>query len=517
MIKKLNIKSPIFNQSIFYSILISAIYFSYIFIIANINGDWRHYIDSEILWPYNTLLILSGDQIDFSAYGYFYFILETKFFQILDFIGLLKTTNIENLNNSENFSEKLENLIFAGRWFNVTIVYLTILIAFLIFKDLIKTSSYAFLLTLIFMFTPGMIQQMSHARIDILASSLLFISYFYLVKFSEKKSNIFFILFIIFFFLSVLTKVQSYIFLFALLISSIYFVKNYEENLKYNSLNLWFKIFLIVFIFYCIFYPIVFHRHAKFSLLFIYSQLFIINLYIYYVFKSNKEFLERSLILTASIFLIILTFILVLNNLPYMYVHTVRLTFFEPMEMRIYIGVGESFKGPDVLTTDLKKNIIYLFSLFKEIMLSFKKVFIYIFTKFNSITLLTILNLIIIFYMYIIKKNKYDLLLFFPILSFFLINSVNSIRGSGIELYLTYSEFLLFIPICVYLKNASQILKKYILISLIFILLLPPIINPSEYNSKRFVKTDRFVIWCPQFLDDYTNKISQKKIKEICY
>ena len=163
MIKKLSIKSPIFNQSIFYSILISVIYFSYIFIIANINGDWRHYIDSEILWPYNTLLILSGDQIDFSAYGYFYFILETKFFQILDFIGLLKTTNIENLNNSENFSEKLENLIFAGRWFNVTIVYLTILIAFLIFKDLIKTSSYAFLLTLIFMFTPGMIQQMSHA------------------------------------------------------------------------------------------------------------------------------------------------------------------------------------------------------------------------------------------------------------------------------------------------------------------------------------------------------------------
>ena len=265
------------------------------------------------------------------------------------------------------------------------------------------------------------------------------------------------------------------------------------------------------------FYPIVFHRHAKFSLLFIYSQLFIINLYIYYVFKSNKEFLERSLILTASIILIILTFILVLNNLPYMYVHTVRLTFFEPMEMRMYIGVGESFKGPDVVTTDLKKNIIYLFSLFKEIMLSFKIVFIYIFTKFNSITLLTILNLVIIFYMYIIKKNKYDLLLFFPILSFFLINSVNSIRGSGIELYLTYSEFLLFIPICVFLRNFKHKLKKYILISLVFILLFPPIINPQKYNEYRFFKTDRFKQLCPEFTNAYTSKISQVEISKICY
>ena len=142
---------------------------------------------------------------------------------------------------------------------------------------------------------------------------------------------------------------------------------------------------------------------------------------------------------------------------------------------------------------------------------------IYIFTKFNSIFLLIILNLIIIFYIYFVKKIKKILFLLLPVLSFFLINGINNLRGHSFDLYLTYSEFLLFVPICIYLKNASPIFKKYILIYIIFILLLPPIINPSEYNSKRFVKTDRFVTWCPQFLDDYTNKISQKRIKEICY
>ena len=203
MIKKFSLLSKIKNSLIFYLILITLIYFTYIFNITNIDGDWRHYIDSEILWPYNVLLILSDRGVDFSAYGYFYFILEYKFFQILDLIGFLKTTNIEDLNNSKNFAEKLENLIFAGRWFNVLIVYCTLSIAFLIFNNLIKNSMLAFLLVLIFMLTPGIIQQISHARVDILASTLLFISYFYLIKFSERKTKLLYILFITFFFLKI--------------------------------------------------------------------------------------------------------------------------------------------------------------------------------------------------------------------------------------------------------------------------------------------------------------------------
>jgi hypothetical protein len=206
MIKKFSSLFKTKNSPIFYLTLITLIYFTYVLKITNIDGDWRHYIDSEILWPYNVLLILSDREVDFSAYAYFYFILEYKFFQILDIFGLLKTTNIEELNKSKNFAEKLENLIFAGRWFNVMIIYCTISIAFFIFNNLIKSSILAFLLVLIFMSTPGMIQQISHARVDILASTLLFISYFYLIKFSEKKTKLLYILFITFFFLSVFTK-----------------------------------------------------------------------------------------------------------------------------------------------------------------------------------------------------------------------------------------------------------------------------------------------------------------------
>ena len=516
MIKKFSLFSKLKNSPIFYLVLITLIYFTYIFNITNIGGDWRHYIDSEILWPYNVLLILSDKKVDFSAYGYFYFILEYKFFQILDLIGFLKTTNIEDLNNSKNFAEKLENLIFAGRWFNVIIIYCTLSIAFLIFNNLIKNSMLAFLLVLIFMLTPGIIQQISHARVDILASTLLFISYFYLIKFSERKTKLLYILFITFFFLSVFTKVQSYLYLFTLLISSTYFIKYNDKILEYNTLNFWLKILLIIIIFYCLIYTILFHRHAKFSLIFIYSQLLIINVYLYFVFRNYKKNIDKNIIYTVIAFLIILIFIFIINNLSYMYLHVVRVTFFEPMEIRMYMS-EQNLKGMDVITLDVKKNLIYFYLLFKKIIASFQATIIYTFNSFNSNSFLIILNTTVIFYYFFFKKITKDLFLLLPILSFFIINCISTMRGSNIAFYLTYSEFLLYIPTCIYLKKASYKLKNYILVFLIFTLLMPPLVNPNEYSKKRFAKSNRFTSWCPEFLGDYTKQLSQKRIKEICY
>ena len=91
-------------------------------------------------------------------------------------------------------------------------------------------------------------------------------------------------------------------------------------------------------------------------------------------------------------------------------------------------------------------------------------------------------------------------------------------RGSNIAFYLTYSEFLLYIPTCIYLKKASYKLKNYILVFLIFTLLTPPLLNPGEYSNKRFVIDNYSISWCPaKYLDSYTKQLSQKKIKEICY
>lgn len=90
-------------------------------------------------------------------------------------------------------------------------------------------------------------------------------------------------------------------------------------------------------------------------------------------------------------------------------------------------------------------------------------------------------------------------------------------RGSNIAFYLTYSEFLLYIPTCIYLKKTSYKLRNYILVFLIFTLIMPPTLNPNEYNNMRYIKNNRFTNWCPKFLDDYTKQLSQKRIKEICY
>lgn len=503
------------SHQFFLLILISIIFFSYIYFFANINGEWRHFIDSEILWPYNILLILSGEIIEFNAYGFLYFILEYNFFNILNFLNLLKTETINDLNNSSNFSEKLENLVFAGRWFNVLIIYSSLITAFFIFKSLSNNLIFSFILVLIFMLTPGMIQQISHARVDILASTLIFISFFYLTKFAENKNELSYFLFIIFFFLSVLAKVQSYLFLATLLISSIYFISStckLEKNSKYK---LWLNILLVIFILYCTIYPIIFHRHAKFSLLFLFCQLFFLNIYFYFLFKNLRNTVGKNIFYTAITFLVIILFILFLKNISYMSMHAIRISFFEPMEIRMYLS-EQNLKGTDVITLDINKNFSYFYLLFQNLTIGFISSFFVVFKELNSNALLIILNLTIIFYYFFLKKIKKDILLIFPILSFFIINGINSIRHQGFELYLTYSEFLLYIPICIFIKKKNKLLNKCLCLLLLVILILPISLNPRQFNEFRFLKSDNFKVWCPGFTDVYTQKISRKKIIEIC-
>ena len=101
-------------------------------------------------------------------------------------------------------------------------------------------------------------------------------------------------------------------------------------------------------------------------------------------------------------------------------------------------------------------------------------------------------------------------------MSFFSINGINLIRGSGLITYLTYSEFFLFIPLCVYLFKSNIKLKKIIIFGIIFSLTTPIVINPNNYNSIKFQKSDQFNKWCHNFLDSYTKKISRKEIDKIC-
>ena len=198
-----------------------------------------------------------------------------------------------------------------------------------------------------------------------------------------------------------------------------------------------------------------------------------------------------------------------------MNIHAVRLTFFEPMEIRMYI-TETNLKGMDVITLDLKKNITYFYLLFNKIFTGFASTSILIFKNLSSNLLLIILNLISIFYFTFIKKIKKKLYLLLPLISFFIINGINNIRGQGLEIYLTYSEFLLYIPICIFFSKNNVKFNRFILTSLLVILILPIIISPEKYNKERYYKENRFNIWCDSFMKSYTKQISQTEIKKIC-
>ena len=176
-----------------------------------------------------------------------------------------------------------------------------------------------------------------------------------------------------------------------------------------------------------------------------------------------------------------------------------------------------NLKGMDVITLDIIKNLNYFYLLFKKIIFGFFTTFFVVLSKFNSNTLLIYLNIFLIFYFFLFQKSKKDILLLLPILSFFIINGINNIRGQGLELYLTFSEFLLFVPLCIFFKKSDKVFKKYLYLSLIIILIIPTTLNPNLFNKQYFAKTDRFKIWCPHFTNAYTKEILKEKIIEICY
>jgi len=383
-------------------------------------------------------------------------------------------------------------------------------------SSLLIDSTISFILVLIFMFTPGMIQQISHARVDVLVSTLLLISFFYLTRFIENKNISTYLIFLTFFLLSVFTKVQAYIFLSLLLLGSLHFISDEKKIIKTYSFNFWINSIIIIYVLVCLIYPLLFHRHAKFSIMYLYSQIIVLNLYFYILFRKDQDTSRQLLFYTFVTFLVISIFILVINNLSYMSGHAVRLTFFEPMEMRMYISENR-LKGMDVITLDIQKNLNYFYLLFKKIILSFVSTFYLTFTKLSSNLFLIFLNLFLFFYNFYKNKKNKDILLLLPILCFFIGNAVNNIRGQGYEMYLTYSEFFLFIPICVYIKKYEYKLKNFIKISLMITLFLPIFFNPQNYNQEKFLKSNRINIWCPDFMKVFTKRISQQELQKICH
>ena len=273
---------------------------------------------------------------------------------------------------------------------------------------------------------------------------------------------------------------------------------------------------IMIYVLICLIYPLLFHRHSKFSIIFLYSQIIVLNLYFYILFRKYQSTSKQLLFYTFITFLIISIFILVINNLSYMSGHAVRLTFFEPMEMRMYI-TEKKLKGMDVITLDIQKNLDYFYLLFKKIIFGFVSTFYLTFSKLSSNLFLIFLNLFLIFYNYYKNKKNKDILLLLPILCFFIGNGINNIRGQGFEMYLTYTEFFLFIPICVYVKTCEYKLKNFIKISLIITFILPIFFGPQNYNKEKFLKNNRINIWCPEFMRVFTKQISQEELEKICH
>ena len=152
-------------------------YFLNAYFFFDLNGHWSNNIDSEIIWPYNALLILSGYKVEFIEFGSTLYIFLALFQKLINAINLSQINNLSDFLDINTFSSNLQELIFFSRIFNVFLGILFLLVFKRIIFKITKNELMSLVITLILFFSPGFVISMSHVRADFV--SLLFILLFF--------------------------------------------------------------------------------------------------------------------------------------------------------------------------------------------------------------------------------------------------------------------------------------------------------------------------------------------------
>ena len=514
--------------------IIEILYFSLVFFIFtilsinlviyfDIDRHWTHIYDQEFTLAYNALLFNSGILQEFLDHtGYFTIlflsivILIANFFQFLDFY------NITGLLNYNDIDSPIQNLITITRIYAGISVAVWCLAVNSIFYYLSKSKLFAFLLTLVIFSFPGTIFHTSQLRTELYSSLFMILSLIMMISFFDIKHNKYLntkiFLFFIFTYCAILNKSQFFLYFLGIFFLSLFFYSTITkigfkfENYKRLKKNLFYTYLIIIL--YLIFKLSIFSG-TYLSLLFIISNILIINFIFYYLAQKSK--IEPLEFLINFNIILIFSFI-VLKIILFGHPSTNEMAFFNTI-----INIMD-IANYSIYSTSTNESLSQIADYINVLILHFEKVLFYYFKEIN---IYAILILLIALLSLVFKKkigNKFFIFNFLCIVIPLLFSFIGSFKGIQI-VYHIFWDFILLLPFCIFFKKIN--LKINYMIILILVLIsynnYKEIINLKndiikEGDTKNIIKICNELIKMPKnnYIEDFHKKIPAQKFIKFC-
>jgi len=491
------------------SLFIIISFFSLIFFLSTsnfpIDRHWSSVYDNEITMAYNALLFNSAKLQEFTDHsGYFTILFLSIFFKILSFFDFLTIYKITLFNQSNNLDQDLQNIIYFTRLFGMLSVSLFCLVAFWTFELFSKNKFFSFLITIILFLSLGTHNHFFQLRNELFSMIFFIMSFFSLSLFFLEKKNFitkYLIFFFLFLFCAILNKAQAFFYLpFILLI--IHFIKSekkvyfYFDNYKFlenkNASN-----YLYAFVILYFTLKLFTGTTSFLSIIFISLNILFINIFFYIDLKKNGSDINKNLK--------IINFLLLISYIFFKFILSAHPSTNEVAFNNTFTDIiNNTFRYTSTFSED--KSILYLIL---DVFIIFKQE---LFTTFSNINYYSFLISTSMLLNFVNIKNKQSI--FFNlscIFSFFLITSINGLRGSNSSYYI-FSDFFLILSF----TSFSNIFNKKFYVLLIPILVIIYFLNYPIIKGI-ILPQDKIQVLCNDtYFYDWHKNISPQRFKQFC-
>ena len=476
-----------------------------------LNSHWTTSYDQETALAYNALLFNSGIEQEMTDHSAYFTILFTSFFyKILNFVGLndvYKFSQIAELNLNQIFQQNVYYLRLLSILFHVFAFLVTTYFFLNYFKD--KILSF-FLGTMVY-FLYGNLSLAYGVRPELISYLFLIFSLIFIFRFLEK-SNIFdLFLFFLFILFSIFNKLQViFYFPFILFFSYFHLKTIYSTNIFYRLNIKKEKILSYIFIFlisYISLKSLIFLRDYK-TWIFLLLLISIINLFFYRV-SSKKNISDNLILLNLCLIFSYIFFNLLVFLHPSGSLLSINKTIFSVVKSASQYN--DEISSISISSINFLMNLLSLF--LKNILLIYEIIFKSI-NSYSIIIFTFLIFFILNFKRYTNKEKKIILSLLF---SFFLIFSINLLRGDLLQYYIYFDYIIVFLVGIILVKFKKKI--SYLLVV--------ALVSSTVYFNfdKKFIHmNDKSLILCKELNENVNNnyfktwhkKIPIKKFHDYC-
>ena len=496
-----------YNLSYFIIIIFSVFFFLFQNPFENIFSNY----DQEFWNSYHAIILYSGyEQEFFNDPGHVNYLLLSFFYKIIDFFNIYNIPKIDDLNKSNEFIIKINEIVIIARVFGLVVSTLLYLLIIKIFQEFRLEN--VLLITIALITCNGYLLHLSQYRVEPMTLMLFLLSFYHLILFikKDKKKLIHLFLFNSFLILSAINKVQI---LFYAPIYILLILLYKEDKISFQKVFLKFKNFnndylkFIITIF-LIFILIFFRSEIPHSILFL-NLIFFTYLFVFIIIFSNDNFFE---IIYKNNLLLLIAFLIIYLITTYVTKGTQEIFwgFFRISKIRGYLGSPELMQGENTI---LWVKDFFIFGL-NNLITNIKSFF-----KLDFYNFIIYLILLLTF----LKINRNLFIFFLTLFVFFILRYITIFRGFQ-SYYQIYFDWFIILTLGLILNKTKMnySFKKLILVSVIFFNL---IFNFNSHNLKN-INSNFFDVkhYCSQkeifhpygAWTYFSKRVNKDKIIELC-